>query len=88
MWIENILCLLAAKKTVQDPESTAREGAFRARIRADFHGLINMDAVRTFELLEEHFENQHESFIRSIENYPKEQFLYLDAMLNTHHTKI
>ena len=44
MWIQNILCLLAAKKTVQDPESTSREGAFRGRIMTDFRGLIKMDA--------------------------------------------
>jgi hypothetical protein len=28
-WIMNILCLLAAKKTVADPESTGKEDAFR-----------------------------------------------------------
>jgi len=67
-----MLYLLAAKKTVADPESSSREGAFRGRIMADFRGLIKMDAVQTFELLEEHFENQHEAFIEAIAGYPKE----------------
>lgn len=84
-WVENILYLLAAKKTAADPESSSREGAFRGRIMTDFIGLINMDAAKTFEVLDEHFENQHGEFIESINGHPKEQFKYLDAMLTAHH---
>lgn len=66
------MCLLSAKRTIADPESTSRDGAFRGRIMADFRGLIKMDAIQTFELLEDHFDNKHVVFIDSIQSFPKE----------------
>lgn len=88
VWVENILDLLAAKKTVANPESTGKEDKFKQEVFSNFKGLVNMDAAATFMLVDEKFENEHVKFIESISDHSEEQFKYLEAMLQSQHKKI
>jgi len=87
-WIENIMDLLAARKCVANPESTYREDSFRKAILHNFKGLVSVNAKLTFDLIDDKFDNEHEKFILSIEDFANEQFKYLETMLNARHQMI
>ena len=63
-WIQNILFILGAKReALNDDISIVNDENFRKQVKANFIGLINMDELRTYSLIQEFFQNQTEDFI-------------------------
>ena len=76
------------KEAIGDEKSIQNENQFRKQIKVNFIGMINIDTQRTYEILQEFMDDQHEELIESITGHGEEQLKYLDAMLTTDHAKI
>lgn len=65
-WINNVLDVFTAKKVDRNQESSGTEDALRRQVMADFSGLVNIDAEQTFFLIDEKFDQDHERFVKSL----------------------